>query len=157
VPVEGTFVERYLNDLLLAFNFPASTSLASLALLNDLSFTFTSIAVLLNLLIHTRPHLVHLHHSSFSLASLAVNHLRATLSLTGLATSDSLVRNADYLSIVALLQGYFQSFLDWFCFALLRRSSRTHSPTSEEHVHDVYIRGAIPAPSACGPLLPYLS
>lgn len=101
--VERTLIERYFNCFLLVLDFLSLACLALFARLDHLPFTSASIAVLLHLLDHSRTHLIGFYHDPSSFASLASFHLRTSLALTSLATSDSLDRHFHQLSLIALL------------------------------------------------------
>jgi len=100
--MEGALIERHLHYLLLSLNFLSLANFAFFAFLDYLSLAFAGITILLDLLIHSWTHLIHLHDSSLSFASLTAYNLRTSLSLTGLATSDPFVGYFDGLAVVAL-------------------------------------------------------
>lgn len=138
--VERPLVERHLNDLLFEFNLLALAAFTFLALFDDLAFSPTGIAFLLNLLVHSRAHLEHLHHLALPLAGCAFFDSGTTFSLAILAAPDSFVRHFDEFTVVALFESDIQGLLDGLGLLLLGGSSSSPSScssSSEEHVHDV--------------------
>ena len=101
--VERTLVERYFNCFLFVLDFLSLAHLALFAGLDNLPLTSTGITILLHLLDHSRTHLIGFDHAASSFASLASFHLRTSLALTSLTTSDSLNRHFHQLSLVTLL------------------------------------------------------
>ena len=101
--VERTLVERYFNCFLFVLDFLPLACLALFAGLNNLPFTSTGITILLHLLDHSRAHLIGFYHAASSFASLASFHLRTSLALTSLTTSDSLDWHFHQFSLIALL------------------------------------------------------
>lgn len=137
--VERPLVERHLNDLLLEFDLLALTTLAFLALFDGLAFSPAGITLLLNLLVHSRAHLEHLHHLALPLAGRALFDSGPAFARTLLTAPHSFVRHLDEFTIVALLESDIQGLLHGLGLLLLRGSSSSLSPCSstEEHVHDI--------------------
>lgn len=135
--MERSSIERYFYDLLLSEYFFALACLTTLALLNDFSLSTAVITVFLNLLVHAWAHLIHLHNSSFSLASFTSFDFSSSLPITSLTSSGSLMRYLQDFSIVALLQGHFERLLDRLSFGLLRGSTSASPTSSKEHIEKV--------------------
>ena len=133
--MERSFVQRNFHYFLFVLYFLTFANFAFFTLFNYLSFSFTSITIFLNLLIHSRAHLIHLHYSTFSFACFTRFYFRTAFSLTSLATSNSLMRNFDHFSSVTLLQSNLQSFLDRFSFWFLSgTSSSSTTSATEKHI-----------------------
>jgi hypothetical protein len=92
----------------------------------------------LNLLIHSRSHLIHLNNSAFSLASPTTFNIISSFSFASLAASSSFVSHLDHSSVIDLLKGDFKGFFGCFDFRGFPPLRSTSSST-EEHVHDVCI------------------
>lgn len=109
--------------------------LATLGGLDYLTFTTAGIAVLLNLLVHPRAHLVHLNHSSLSFAGFASGHLGSALPAAALACSCSFMGNFDEFSIVALFESDLKGSFDGFGLGFLGGTTPRASPaSSEKHI-----------------------
>ena len=144
--VERSLIKRNFNSFLFLLNFFTLAPLTFLSFFNNLSLSFTGIAIFLNLLIHPRTHLIHLHHSSLSFASFTAFNTFTTFSMTNFTTADSLYGHFDHLSFVTLFKGHFKCFFYCFCFSFLSWTSSTpSSTTTKEHIHYVYLVKKIPA------------
>jgi hypothetical protein len=138
VSMEGTSIEWYFDDLLLGNHLFPLTIFAAFICLDSLALSVTSVTVLLDLLIHARPHLIHLDHSTLAFTRFASFHLRPSLTATSLAASDTLVRDFYEFSVVALLESDFKGTFDRLSLGFLRwAASLTSSSTAEEHIEKV--------------------
>lgn len=136
--MEGSLLDRYLQSLFFGQNFLSGTSFAFCTFRNDLSLSLASIASLLNLLIHSRTHLIHLNNATFSLASGTAFHIISSFSFASLAAPCPFVSDLDHSSVVDLLKSDFEGFfscLDFRSFPPLRSASSS----TKEHIHDVCI------------------
>lgn len=135
--VESPFLYRHLNNFFLGHCFSAETGLAFATLSDDFSFASAGVAILLDLLIHSRAHLEHLDYSAFAFAAGARLDSLAALALAGLAASGALVRDLEYGAIVGLFEGDLECLFCGFYLLHLSAGGLAGAASSEEHVHDV--------------------
>ena len=101
--VEGSWLQGNFHLLDLAYNFFPLTTLAFTALSDNLALTFAVVTVLLHLLIHSRPHLVHLNYSALALTGRTSLYILPAFTLTSLTASSPFMTVLDNLSLVNLL------------------------------------------------------
>lgn len=130
-----SFIEWNLNYFWILLNFFTITYFTFSSLSNNFTLSRTSVAMLLNLLIHSWTHLIHLNNDTFSFTCFAFLNTLSTFSIARLATSSSAMLYFNYFAVVNILKGNFKSFFCRFYFChLFFLSSLPSSLSSEKHV-----------------------
>ena len=132
-----SFLYAYLNGFLFFYNLFAFTSCTFSTLSNDLSLSLALITCFLHLLIHARPHLIHLHNSSLSFAGFTFLNILASLPLAGFTASCSLMLYFCHFSIIYLLEGYIEWFFSGLNLLHLFGPSSSHSPTPKKGIEQI--------------------
>lgn len=108
--MEGALFDRHFHSFFLGDSLFSETGLALGSFGHDLALSFTSIAVLLHLLVHAGSHLEHLSnfviyldHTPFAFAFGASTYALSSLAFTGLAASGAFVGEFDNGAIIYLL------------------------------------------------------
>lgn len=101
--MEGSWLQGNLHLFELVYDLFPLTRLAFTALRDNLALTSAVVTVLLHLLIHSRPHLVHLNYSALALTGRTSLYILPAFTLTSLTASSPFMTVLDNLSLVNLL------------------------------------------------------
>ena len=103
MPMEGSWLQGNLHLFELVYDLFPLTRLAFTALRDNLALTSAVVTVLLHLLVHSRPHLVHLNYSALALTGRTSLYILPAFTLTSLTASSPFMTVLDNLSLVNLL------------------------------------------------------
>ncbi len=156
VPMENTFFYWYLDNFLFINDLSSETGFAFSSFWSYLSFSFTGIAILLNLLVHSWSHLIHLYYKKDTWTTrpfpLHVEHFSTFYPPFPLQVSQHLVLSCGILRTAPLYACYrvtSSAFFVALTFCCSLRAGPREPPPK-----NMFIRSL---PSDWGPFVPNLS